>query len=74
MARAGESLTTLDRQSRKLDETMLVIADKERAVAIAGVMGGAASEVSASTTASCWKARGSNVTSPRHEQAPWPED
>ena len=50
MARAGESLTTLDRQSRKLDETMLVIADKERAVAIAGVMGGAASEVSASTT------------------------
>lgn len=50
MARAGESLTTLDRQSRKLDESMLVIADKERAVAIAGVMGGAASEVSASTT------------------------
>ena len=49
MARAGESLTTLDRQARKLDETMLVIADKERAVAIAGVMGGAASEVSAST-------------------------
>ena len=50
LARPGESLTTLDRQSRKLDDTLLVIADKERAVAIAGVMGGAASEVSASTT------------------------
>jgi phenylalanyl-tRNA synthetase beta chain len=50
MARAGEPLTTLDRQSRKLDPTMLVIADAERAVAIAGVMGGATSEVSASTT------------------------
>jgi phenylalanyl-tRNA synthetase beta chain len=50
MARAGESLMTLDRQSRKLDASMLVIADAERAVAIAGVMGGATSEVSASTT------------------------
>ena len=50
MARAGESLTTLDRQTRKLDPTMLVIADQERAVAVAGVMGGAASEVTDSTT------------------------
>ena len=49
-ARGGERLTTLDGQSRTLDESMLVIADAERAVAIAGVMGGAASEVSASTT------------------------
>ena len=50
MARAGETLTTLDRQARTLDPSMLVIADAERAVAIAGVMGGATSEVSASTT------------------------
>jgi len=50
MARAGETLTTLDRQSRTLEASMLVIADKERAVAVAGVMGGASSEVSASTT------------------------
>jgi len=50
MARAGEALTTLDRQPRTLDTSMLVIADRDRAVAIAGVMGGAATEVSASTT------------------------
>ncbi len=49
-ARANETLTTLDGQTRELDDTTLVIADRERAVAIAGVMGGAASEVSAATT------------------------
>jgi phenylalanyl-tRNA synthetase beta chain len=49
-ARAAESLTTLDGESRTLDETMLVIADRDRAVAVAGVMGGATSEVSAGTT------------------------
>ena len=48
-ARAGESIVTLDHQTRALDASMLVIADRERAVAIAGVMGGAASEVTAST-------------------------
>ena len=40
-ARRRDSSTTLDGQTRTLDETMLVIADRERAVAIAGVMGGA---------------------------------
>ena len=49
-ARPGETLTTLDGQNRTLDESMLVIADKEKPVAIAGVMGGADSEVSAGTT------------------------
>jgi phenylalanyl-tRNA synthetase beta chain len=49
-ARDGEQLTTLDGVTRKLDETMLVIADRDRAVALAGVMGGAASEVSGGTT------------------------
>jgi len=48
-ARAGESLVTLDGVTRKLDETMLVIADKDRPIAVAGVMGGASSEVSSST-------------------------
>jgi phenylalanyl-tRNA synthetase beta chain len=49
-ARASETLTTLDGESRTLDETMIVIADRDRAVAIAGVMGGASSEVSSTTT------------------------
>ena len=49
-ARAGEGLTTLDGQKRTLDETTLIIADRERPVAIAGVMGGATSEVTSGTT------------------------
>ena len=44
-ARAGEVLVTLDGQARTLVDPMLVIADAERAVAIAGVMGGANTEV-----------------------------
>ena len=50
-ARAGETLKTLDGQSRQLSSDMLVIADAERPVAIAGVMGGANSEVSDRTQA-----------------------
>ena len=49
-AKKGETITTLDNVQRKLDDDMLVIADRDRAQAIAGVMGGALSEVSASTT------------------------
>jgi phenylalanyl-tRNA synthetase beta chain len=48
-ARRGERLTTLDGKMRELDEDMLVIADAERASAIGGVMGGADSEVGATT-------------------------
>ncbi len=44
-ARAGESITTLDGAERKLTETMLCICDTERPVAVAGVMGGANSEI-----------------------------
>ena len=50
-AKKGEGITTLDGVERKLDEEMLVIADRDRAQAVAGVMGGAASEVSAATKA-----------------------
>jgi len=50
-ARAGEQLQTLDGQTRVLSSDMLVIADAERPIAVAGVMGGAESEVTASTTA-----------------------
>ncbi|HLE43568.1 MAG TPA: phenylalanine--tRNA ligase subunit beta [Methylomirabilota bacterium] len=48
-ARAGEALVTLDGQTRTLGDAMLVIADAERAVSVAGVMGGANSEVGAGT-------------------------
>jgi phenylalanyl-tRNA synthetase beta chain len=48
-ARAGESLVTLDGTARRLDPETLVIADAERPVALAGIMGGAASEVTAAT-------------------------
>jgi phenylalanyl-tRNA synthetase beta chain len=46
----NEELTTLDGSKRLLDNSMLVIADSERAVALAGVMGAENSEISAKTT------------------------
>ncbi|MGI6609229.1 MAG: phenylalanine--tRNA ligase subunit beta [Limnochordia bacterium] len=49
-AKAGETLVTLDGHRRQLDPEMLVIADAEQAVAIAGVMGGENSEVGPETT------------------------
>ena len=49
--RRARSITTLDGVERTLEPDMLVIADRDRAQAVAGVMGGAASEVSASTRA-----------------------
>jgi phenylalanyl-tRNA synthetase beta chain len=49
-ARAGERLETLDHVVRTLDEETLLIADPAGALAIAGVMGGAASEVSEGTS------------------------
>ncbi|MBI4734327.1 MAG: phenylalanine--tRNA ligase subunit beta, partial [Rubrobacteridae bacterium] len=45
-----EEMETLDGVIRSLDESMLVIADAERAVAMAGVMGGAETEVLDNTT------------------------
>ncbi len=49
-ARAGEKLATLDGQVRELDPDDLVIADAERALALAGVMGGVDSEVNEATS------------------------
>jgi phenylalanyl-tRNA synthetase beta chain len=49
-AEAGERLETLDHVERELDTDTLVIADPSGPLAIAGVMGGASSEVSDATT------------------------
>ncbi len=45
MATAGEVLRTLDGIERKLDPSVLVIADPKRAVALAGIMGGEETKV-----------------------------
>lgn len=49
-AAAGETLVTLDDAERKLEPHMLLITDGEKPIALAGVMGGANSEVSEGTT------------------------
>ncbi len=49
-ARPGERLRTLDGTERALSEGTLVIADEERALGLAGIMGGEDSEIRADTT------------------------
>jgi phenylalanyl-tRNA synthetase beta chain len=49
-ARAGESLRTLDGVDRLLSPDVLVIADEERSLGIAGILGGADSEIRPGTT------------------------
>ena len=44
-AQAGEAFATLDEKERQLSADMLVIADAQRPTGIAGVMGGAESEI-----------------------------
>ncbi len=63
-AKEGETITTLDGQVRNLDPSMLVISDPEKAVAIAGVMGGENSMISESAEAVLFESanfEGSNV-------------
>jgi phenylalanyl-tRNA synthetase beta chain len=49
-ARAGERLETLDGQTRTLDEELVVICDADGPTSLAGIMGGANSEVTPKTT------------------------
>ena len=46
----GERLTTLDGKERALDPEILVIADRAKAIGLAGIMGGLVTEVTAKTT------------------------
>ncbi len=59
----GEAIVTLDGVGRVLSKDMLVIADEERSVAIAGVMGGANSEVTEQTTSILLEAASFNPAS-----------
>lgn len=49
-AKKGESFVTLDAKKRKLPEGALMIADSQKYVALAGIMGGQNSEISPDTT------------------------
>ena len=67
-AKDGETIETLDETERKLDSSMLVIADGEKPVAVAGVMGGINSGVTESTKtvvfeAACFDGASVRITS-----------
>jgi phenylalanyl-tRNA synthetase beta chain len=48
-AKSGEKITTLDGVVRNLDGNMLIIEDSKRIIDLAGIMGGAASEIDEKT-------------------------
>jgi phenylalanyl-tRNA synthetase beta chain len=48
-AKTQEKFTTLDKKEHELTDEMLVIADKDKAIAIAGIMGGENSEIKSDT-------------------------
>ncbi len=62
---AGETLTTLDGTERKLTPGMLVIADGEKPIGLAGIMGGENSEIVADTVDVVFESANFNGTSIR---------
>ncbi len=64
-AEAGESLMTLDGNQRNLTPNMLVIADSEKPIGIAGVMGGGNSEIVEETRTIVFESANFNGTSIR---------
>ena len=64
-ANEGETLTTLDGNVRNLKAGMLVIADDERAIGLAGIMGGENSEIMDDTTTVVFESANFNGTSIR---------
>lgn len=61
-AQPGEQLETLDHEQRQLDGEMIVVADAERAVSVAGIIGGVDSEITNETVdivleAATWEMR-----------------
>ena len=64
-AMEGETLTTLDGNVRNLTPGMLVIADDERAIGLAGIMGGENSEIMDDTTMVVFESANFNGTSIR---------
>ena len=64
-AQEGETLTTLDGNVRNLKPGMLVIADDERPIGLAGIMGGENSEIVDDTTTVVFESANFNGTSIR---------
>ena len=64
-AEEGETLTTLDGTVRPLKAGMLVIADENRAIGLAGIMGGENSEIKEDTTTVVFESANFNGTSIR---------
>jgi phenylalanyl-tRNA synthetase beta chain len=65
-AREGERIKTIDDVERELTPEMLVIADANRPVAVAGVMGGSESEVGEGTTTILLESANFDAVSVRH--------
>ncbi len=62
----GESIETLDDQQREIDENVLVIADANKPVALAGVMGAANSEITDNTKMVVFESANFNGASVRY--------